>query len=439
MTTGSHDALTREQIAFNMFLDNLVRSNASLSMPLLESESLETFAVELNSAANRTVNSQPLDDDPLLTKLLAAQQSTNVEPGVQVFPLLPNVPSNQFTEQSSSFAPRIIRLLNWAAIAFLLIGSTLISALLLRENNPDAERYVPSSLASDTTVIEEWVIQPSADLSAAPLGISIAPDGNIWVPVFNAGTIQIYNQDGQLIEEWGETGTGPGQFSFGSGSSDYPLKGADIAWDSQGNIYVTDRWNHRVQKFDSTRTYLLTFEEVNFVAGSTYAPFGIAIGPDDAIYLNDDISQTVYVFDTNGTALERIVGGGTNLGLGPLPGIPVVAADGTLWVSSCRWNTVNVYASDGTELSAFGTNVEFNCPRAVALDSDGHFFVADEGNARVQIYTIEGVFLAEWNLLSDGSTFHPIALEVSDGFLYVLDHEQGRIIKISIRDNLMTP
>ena len=51
--------------------------------------------------------------------------------------------------------------------------------------------------------------------------------------------IQKFDPNGKLILKFGSYGTANGQFKNPS----------DIAIDNEGNIYVTDYGNHRVQKF----------------------------------------------------------------------------------------------------------------------------------------------------------------------------------------------
>src|ERR1035438_5883277 len=49
------------------------------------------------------------------------------------------------------------------------------------------------------------------------------------------------------IGQWGTSGTGNGQFAG---------RPYGICADSVGNVYVLDRVNHRIQKFDSAGNYL---------------------------------------------------------------------------------------------------------------------------------------------------------------------------------------
>ncbi len=54
------------------------------------------------------------------------------------------------------------------------------------------------------------------------------------------------DKDGNWIKSWGEPGSGPGQFSTPH----------SIASDDQGNVYVADRGNRRIQVFDGDGNYL---------------------------------------------------------------------------------------------------------------------------------------------------------------------------------------
>jgi hypothetical protein len=57
-----------------------------------------------------------------------------------------------------------------------------------------------------------------------------------------------------------------------------------LAMDSRGNLYVGDRWNNRVQKFDQTGKVLAIFTQFG-------RPSGIMIDQNDILYVTDSESR----------------------------------------------------------------------------------------------------------------------------------------------------
>ena len=62
---------------------------------------------------------------------------------------------------------------------------------------------------------------------------------------------EFFEEEYEFVLMWGETGSGSGQFN-GVGSLDV---------DSEGNVYVQDKNNYRIQKFTSKGEYLLEWGE----------------------------------------------------------------------------------------------------------------------------------------------------------------------------------
>ena len=65
--------------------------------------------------------------------------------------------------------------------------------------------------------------------------------GNVYVSDRSNNRIQKFDSSGTFITKWGSYGTGDGQFRYPSG----------VAEDSSGNVYVADEGNHRIQKIGS--------------------------------------------------------------------------------------------------------------------------------------------------------------------------------------------
>ena len=118
-----------------------------------------------------------------------------------------------------------------------------------------------------------------------PCDVITAPNGDIFVsdghsgqnpdpPPGATGRILKFSADGTFIKEWGTVGFRPGQFRTPHA----------LEMDSQGRLYVADRGNHRLQIFDQEGQLLDTY--LNFGRVS-----GLFITPDDLLYAIDSESN----------------------------------------------------------------------------------------------------------------------------------------------------
>ncbi|MDE0083853.1 MAG: hypothetical protein OYK82_12470 [Gammaproteobacteria bacterium] len=115
-------------------------------------------------------------------------------------------------------------------------------------------------------------------LLSEPTGVAVAENGDIFITeghsfAQGANRVTKYAADGSFLMSWGETGSGIGEFNVPH----------DVAIDSAGRIFIGDRANNRIQIFDQAGSFL----DVWYQFGR---PSGIAIGPDDRIYVADSES-----------------------------------------------------------------------------------------------------------------------------------------------------
>ena len=111
-----------------------------------------------------------------------------------------------------------------------------------------------------------------------PTDVAIAPTGDIFVTEghsFSAGVNRVskFRADGTFVSSWGGTGSGAGEFNVPH----------TVALDSRGRVFVGDRGNNRIQIFDQDGQLL----DIWYQFGR---PSGIAITADDRIYVADSES-----------------------------------------------------------------------------------------------------------------------------------------------------
>jgi DNA-binding beta-propeller fold protein YncE len=221
-----------------------------------------------------------------------------------------------------------------------------------------------------------------------PWGIVSDPDGNLYVVDSENDRVQKFTNDGTYLLQWGGTGSGPGQFQW-------PRIG--IALDSEGNVIVSDTGGgpvvgNRVQKFTPEGTFLLEWGSSGSGPGLFDHPHGIATSPapDCFVYVADaGNSNRIQKFDCSGSFVDDW--SGTGSAPGQINRSRGMAADtaGNVYIADRDNHRIQKFAPDGTLLWTFGERGagpgQFEYPRGIAVAEDGLIYVVDTGNSRVQV------------------------------------------------------
>jgi len=309
--------------------------------------------------------------------------------------------------------------------------------------------------------------------------LGVAADGSVFVADGGTNRISRFSPTGTLLHSFGGSGTDPGRFRFGAGGGNDAAAGGGIAV-RDGNLYVSDTGNDRVQRFD-----LDGGRPVVIVGPGTLAnPRGLTVRKT-RVLVADDQNHRLAVFDTGGRFL-RSVGGGRGAGPGQLsfpydvatdtagrtfvaddmnqrivrysgpPNYPYKArwgsygtgpgnfaypraiatdAQGRLYVTNTGNDRIDVFDASGTLLRSFGSSGravgQFDAPSGVAVDGAGLRAVADSVNGRVQLINPDGSIATVWGSPNPGPTILPDPVAVafdSFGNGYVLDQRRSRIL-----------
>jgi DNA-binding beta-propeller fold protein YncE len=274
-----------------------------------------------------------------------------------------------------------------------------------------------------------WQFTGGADPSARmadPYGIGIDPAGNVWIAGGRYNRFQIIAPDGTFLETWGTPGSGDGEFKFSSNQSGRARGFGDVAFDPEGNIYVADTGNARVQKFAPDRSFLLAWGSEGKGDGQFVTPSGIAIDAEGIVYVSDEGRSDVQKFDSEGQFLETIGAPGSEDGQFWLPAGVAIDGNGEVWIADYNNYKIQRFTSAGEWLDAWGQvgagEGELNGPNDVAVDQFGRVYVADDGNSRLQVFSADGQVLATTGSVgNEPGQFHDV-LGVAvgeDGTVYV--------------------
>lgn len=213
-----------------------------------------------------------------------------------------------------------------------------------------------------------------------------------------------------------------GSFGTGtSGSADGQFNSpvAVAVHQATGDVYIADRGNHRVQRFDAEGGFLSKFGSFGTDGGQFNLPVGVAVdqSPGGSLYVSEINNRRVQKLGGMG-AFALMWGWGVD--------------DGTSVFQVCTVATTPCATGiAGAENGQFGAS--FQGRTAVDPVSDD-VWVADPANRRVQRFTSAGVFVTKEGVAGTGSgefgTNSPVDVAVdSQGDLYALDPGNNRVQK----------
>jgi len=139
-----------------------------------------------------------------------------------------------------------------------------------------------------------------ADVLVSPAGIALDTENRfVYVVDTQQDQVLVFDADNfKLLRRIGTGGkkhtlTSPGDFSLPT----------HVAVDKEGNVFVTDTLNNRVEIFDADGTFISEFGKAGDGPGHFARPKGIAVDCDGHIWVADEIQSRVQVFDKEGRLL----------------------------------------------------------------------------------------------------------------------------------------
>jgi hypothetical protein len=215
-----------------------------------------------------------------------------------------------------------------------------------------------------------------------------------------------------FVLKWGSTGSGNGQFNLAP--ADLGLPGG-IAFDSMDNVYIIDRGNSRIQKFDKNGNYLLQWGTYGTGDNQFMWPAAISIDRNDNVYVSDGPWERCYPnlprvlkFTSQGVFLMKYERTYTPNPLYLPGGIDFDEAGFIYLVDS---HGIKKFNPDFTLIDSFGTcgyddtdPYQFSHPSYVGVNSKSEIFVSIWGDypeglpGQIRKYGSDFSFVNRWYL-----------------------------------------
>lgn len=250
-------------------------------------------------------------------------------------------------------------------------------------------------------------------------------DGNLWITDRGNDRVQKFSADGTYLDQFGSFGTGNGQFASPAG----------ITIDLTGNILVVDQGNNRVQVFDSTGSYVSQFGTTGTGNGEFDSPIGITSISAGTIFVVDGGNDRVQMFNSGYTYAGQFGSFGTGNGQFNNPtGIHVGTVDGSIYVVDNLNRRVQKFSASGVyqdQVGSFGTgDGQFSFPWGIGEDSEGNILVTDYTLDRIQRFTYFLEYVDQFGSsgTGDGQFDSPTdVMGMSTGNLIVCDSLNSRV------------
>lgn len=217
-----------------------------------------------------------------------------------------------------------------------------------------------------------------------PAGVAVDADDNIYVADSERGMVAVFDPNGSFQHYIGEV----------HGENDYESPQAIAIDRKAGYLYLVDTPRNLIFMLDLTGK-VLRRAGINHDGSGT----GKFSDPTDIVVGHDH----VYVLDNSGTRVQMLdlqcgfqasfdLPQGSNTRVSRENGLGI-DLEGNIYVSLPTSSLIKVYNQNGVLLTTFGQSGqrlgEFFAPKGLWIDPTNRLYVADTGNARVQIFQLQ--------------------------------------------------
>lgn len=203
-----------------------------------------------------------------------------------------------------------------------------------------------------------------------PTGIVISPSKRIYVVDSGKNQVQVFDESGKFIFNFGRNGRERGQFNAPCG----------IALDKKENIYIADTKNFRIQVFDKDGIFKNTFGERE----DFFFPIDVAVDSQENIYVLDQKVNSIKKFTSDGKFILEF-------GKGIVSTDIFIDTHDVLYILDAGNQRVCVFNTVGEILGNFGSGGKDKCnliaPKTMAINNAGDIYIGNLAG-RIQLFSL---------------------------------------------------
>ena len=243
-----------------------------------------------------------------------------------------------------------------------------------------------------------------------PYYVAIHDSGDIFVSNCSDNCVCVFDKNGTRKAKIGSYGSGDGQLISPTGIA--------ISGDV---IFVAENGGNRIQKLTVTGEFLMKFGTKGSGDGQLCHAWGMCLSSNGNVYVTEYTNSRVQVFNPDGTFSCIIKGQGA----GALQHPQALAFDpsGNLHIADSSLKCVQVFSNDGNYIRQYGSG-HLQGPAGIAVDQDGYCLVGDQDGKALCIFDSQGNLVhSVQNCPAWGVTLD------KEGFVYVVDYHSSCVHK----------
>lgn len=215
-----------------------------------------------------------------------------------------------------------------------------------------------------------------------PYGIAGDSKGRIYVADIYNGAVSVFDKDGKFLNYFAEKSPKENIFKMPAG-----------VYISDDIVYVTDVRKDQVMMFDTNGKLLRTMGKSGHKnPGEFEAPNAVTTDKEGNLYIVDTGNQRVQVFDKNGKFKLFINGSKDGRGDSIFVNPRGIGVDGrgNLYVVSNLTHYIYVFDKTGKQIFVFGgqgdMDKQFSLPNGLFIDDKDQIYITDTTNQRIAVW-----------------------------------------------------